>query len=156
MTTIAYKDGVIAYDSQVTRGDVITYDDYEKCTEQKGVKFFCSGTVADHQRLIDAYFGAKPEGNIDAVALVLNNGQLSLVAVDDTTGIWASPVALDRPYAIGSGTAFAFAAMDMGASAYKAVEIAARRDTNTGGAIRTLIIDEGRADAKTTSSGVTA
>ncbi len=27
MTTIAYKDGVIAYDSQVTRGDVITYDD---------------------------------------------------------------------------------------------------------------------------------
>ncbi|MFJ2446807.1 proteasome subunit beta [Pseudomonas sp. NPDC087626] len=142
MTTIAYKDGVIAYDSQVTRGDVITYDDYEKCTEYKGVKFFCSGTVSDHQKLIDVYFGAKPEGNIDVVALVLNNGTLSLVAVDDNTGIWMSPVALDRPYAIGSGTAFAFAAMDMGASASKAVEIAAKRDTSTGGTIRTVLIKE--------------
>ncbi len=156
MTTIAYKDGVIAYDSQVTRGDVITYDDYEKCTERKGVKFFCSGTVSDHQRLIDVYFGSKPEGNIDAVALVLNNGTLSLVAVDDSTGIWMSPVALDRPYAIGSGTPYAFAAMDMGGSAQKAVEMAAKRDTNTGGTIRTVIINEGMADAKTTAPGVTA
>lgn len=145
MTTIAYKDGEIAYDSQVTRGDIITDDAYDKCMELKGVKFFCSGTVADHHRLIDAYFGAKPEGNIDAVALVLNNGTLSLVAVDDATGIWVSPVAQERPYAIGSGTAFAFAAMDMGATAKQAVEVAARRDVYTGGTIRTLIIDSDKA-----------
>ncbi|MNI98876.1 hypothetical protein D3C73_1578140 [compost metagenome] len=48
----------------------------------------------------------------------------------------------DRPYAIGSGTPYAFAAMDMGASAEKAVEMAARRDTSTGGTIRTLRIDQ--------------
>lgn len=140
MTTIAYKDGVIAYDSQVTRGDVITYDDYEKCTEQNGVKFFCSGTVSDHQKLIDVYFGAKPEGNIDVVALVLNNGALWLVAVDDSTGLWAAPVALDRPYAIGSGSPYAFTAMDMGATARQAVEMATKRDTSTGGTIRTVTI----------------
>jgi hypothetical protein len=142
MTTIAYKDGVIAYDSQIARGDVITYDDYEKCIEQGGVKFFCSGAVPDFQRLVDAYFGAKPDGNIDATALVLDGESLMMVAVDDATGLWKSPVLRDRPYAIGSGTPYAFAAMDMGASAEKAVEMAARRDTSTGGKIRSMRIGE--------------
>ena len=142
MTTIAYKDGVIAYDSQITRGDVITYDDYEKCIEQAGVKFFCSGAVPDFQRLVDAYFGAKPDGNIDATALVLDGESLMMVAVDDATGLWKSPLLRDRPYAIGSGTPYAFAAMDMGASAEKAVEMAARRDTSTGGRVRTMRVDQ--------------
>lgn len=47
MTTIAYKDGVIAYDSQITRGNTITYDDYEKCVERNGVRLICSGAVSD-------------------------------------------------------------------------------------------------------------
>nr|DAF79133.1 MAG TPA: Proteasome subunit alpha type-2 [Caudoviricetes sp.] len=146
MTTIAYKDGVIAYDSQVTRGDVITDDAYEKCIEQKGVKFFCAGPVSDHQRLVDVYFGAKPEGNIDAAALVVDGERMMHVAVDDVTGLWKTPILLSRIYAIGSGTPYAFAAMDMGASAYKAVEIAAKRDTSTGGTIRTVLLaEQGRA-----------
>jgi ATP-dependent protease HslVU (ClpYQ) peptidase subunit len=140
MTTIAYKDGVIAYDSQVTRGDVITDDDYEKCIEQKGVKFFCTGAVSDHQRLVDVYFGAKPEGNIDATALVTDGEILMHIAVDDDTGLWKSPIRLDRVYAIGSGTHYAFAAMDMGGTAYQAIEAAKKRDTSTGGVIRTLTI----------------
>ncbi|WP_323615384.1 proteasome subunit beta [Pseudomonas putida] len=142
MTTIAYKDGVIAYDSQITRGDVITYDDYEKCIEQGGVKFFCSGAAPDFQRLVDAYFGAKPDGNIDATALVLDGESLMMIAVDDATGLWKSPLLRDRPYAIGSGTPYAFAAMGMGASAEKAVEMAARRDTSTGGRVRTMRVDQ--------------
>lgn len=145
MTTIAYKDGVIAYDSQVTRGDIITDDAYEKCIEQKGVKFFCAGPLSDHQRLVDVYFGAKPEGNIDASALVADGESLLHVAVDDTTGLWKTPILPARIYAIGSGSPFAFAAMDMGASAYKAIEMAAKRDTNTGGTIRTVIIDPAKA-----------
>ena len=79
-----------------------------------------------------------------------------MVAVDDATGLWKSPILLDRVYAIGSGSPFAFAAMDMGANAYKAVEMAAKRDTSTGGKIRTVIINEGMADAKTNAPGVTA
>ncbi|WP_347881631.1 proteasome subunit beta [Pseudomonas sp. GD03858] len=97
MTTIAYKDGVIAYDSQITRGDVITYDDYDKCLEQGGVKFFCCGAVPDYQRLVDVYFGAKPDGNIDATAIVLDGESLMMVAVDDAAGLWRSPILLDRP-----------------------------------------------------------
>ncbi|MFJ3486561.1 proteasome subunit beta [Pseudomonas sp. NPDC090202] len=140
MTTIACKDGVIAYDSQITRGDVITYDDFEKCLERDGVKFFCSGTVSDYQRLVDVYFGVKPEGSIDVSALVLDGGKLMSVAVDDASGLWKAPVMMDRTYAIGSGTPYAFAAMDMGATAVQAVEAAAKRDTSTGGTIRTVVI----------------
>lgn len=136
MTTIAYRDGVIAYDSQVTRGDLITSDDFDKCLTQKGVQFFCAGAIADRQRLIDAYFGGKPEANIDASALVFDKGDLMMVAVDDSTGLWKSPIPLDRPYALGSGSAFAFTAMDMGCDAVQAVRMAAKRDTSTGGKIR--------------------
>jgi ATP-dependent protease HslVU (ClpYQ) peptidase subunit len=140
MTTIAYKDGIIAYDSQITRGDTITYDDYEKCHDVNGVKFFCSGAVPDYQALFDAYFGGKPSAPIDAMAIVLDGEQLLLVAVDNDTGLWKSPIIMDRPYAIGSGSPYAFAAMDMGGTAYQAVEAAKKRDTSTGGLIRTLTI----------------
>lgn len=142
MTTIAYKDGVIAYDSQVTRADVIVYDDYDKCLVRDGVRFFCSGATPDFSVLVDVYFGAKPTGPVDVTAMVLDGEDLMLVAIDNDTGLWKSPIMRDRPYAIGSGTPFAFAAMDMGASAEKAVELAAKRDTGTGGKIRTLRIDQ--------------
>lgn len=142
MTTIAYKDGVIAYDSRVTRGDLITDDDCDKCIERDGVKFFMSGALCDYDALVGAYFGTAPSGKVDASAIVVDGGKLLMVAVDDDTGLWKSPIKPDRPYAIGSGTPYAFAAMDMGASAEKAVEMAARRDTSTGGTIRTLRIDQ--------------
>ncbi|MOA55862.1 hypothetical protein D3C78_1797360 [compost metagenome] len=47
---------------------------------------------------------------------------------------------MDQPYAIGSGLAYALGAMDMGADAERAVQAAAKRDTATGGRIRTLRI----------------
>lgn len=142
MTTIAYKDGVIAYDSRVTRGDLITDDDCDKCIERDGVRFFLSGALCDYEALVAAYFGVAPSGKVDASAIVLDDGNLMMVAIDDDDGLWKSPIKPDRPYAIGSGTPYAFAAMDMGASAEKAVEMAARRDTSTGGKIRTLRIDQ--------------
>lgn len=140
MTTIAYKDGVIAYDSRITRGDLIIDDDYDKCIERDGVKFFMSGATCDYDALVSAYFGTAPSGKVDASAIVLDSGNLMMVAVDDDTGLWKSLLKPDRPYAIGSGTPYAFAAMDMGASAEKAVEMAGRRDTGTGGKVRTLRI----------------
>ena len=46
--------------------------------------------------------------------------------------------------------------MDMGATAYHAVQMAAKRDAGTGGTIRTVIINEGVTDAKTNAPGVAA
>ncbi|GAI22667.1 unnamed protein product, partial [marine sediment metagenome] len=47
-----------------------------------------------------------------------------------------------NPDAIGSGSAYALAAMDMGASAEEAVRAAMKRDIYTGGKVRTMRIDQ--------------
>jgi ATP-dependent protease HslVU (ClpYQ) peptidase subunit len=139
MTTIAYKDGIIAYDGRVTAGSAITYDDYDKCVEREGVRFVLSGFVCDYHRLIDAYFGEELT-NIGAGALVVDAEGVWNIGHNDGEGVWKSPVIQDKPYAIGSGSDHAYTAMDMGASAYQAVEMAMKRDSCTGGKIRTLTV----------------
>lgn len=157
MTTIAYKDGVIAYDSRVTRGSLIDHDDYEKLIHRNGHQFLFTGCGADFAALMDEFFGVKVSDNpLDANGLVITNGRICQIGRDAESGFWLDDVWMERSFAIGSGRDFALAAMDMGATAKEAVEVAAKRDVYTGGTIRTLVIDEARADAKTTSAGVTA
>lgn len=139
MTTIAYKDGVIAYDGRITRSNQITYDDFDKCLERDGVHFICSGALADFEGLMNAYFGGKAP-NCSAVALIVTDGIVWHAAMDESTGFWKAQLTKDQPYAIGSGADHAFTAMDMGASAYQAVEMAMKRDSCTGGKIRTLAV----------------
>lgn len=138
MTTIAYKDGVIAYDSRATRGSVITDDDCEKLQEVKGVHFLCTGATCDFDALIAAYFGNAAPAPIEASGYAVDGGALWLISCDDKTGFWKSRIRLDRVDAIGSGSEFALTAMDMGATAAEAVEMAKKRDTNTGGLVRTF------------------
>ncbi|NWB08943.1 proteasome subunit beta [Pseudomonas sp. D5002] len=156
MTTIAYKDGVIAYDSRQTRGGVIVTDDAEKSELVNGVRFFLAGAVCDMPALIAAYFGTPSPVAVECSGYVLDSGRLILVGHDDKTGIWKQDLDLSNPDAIGCGSAYALAAMDMGTSAEGAVRVAMKRDIYTGGTIRTVIINEGMADAKTTAPGVTA
>lgn len=143
MTTIAYKDGVIAYDSRVTDGNIISDDSFDKCFVVDGVRFFLTGAVSDHVYLIDAYFKGKcPRRNIDSRAFVFDKGALSECAISPGTGFWRYDMRLDNPAAIGSGAQFALAAMIMGASAEEAVRVAARLDSCTGGTIRTFRLEE--------------
>ncbi|EXF95790.1 proteasome subunit beta [Pseudomonas fluorescens HK44] len=139
MTTIAYKDGVIAYDSRITSGTQISYDDYEKCVERDGVQFVITGHTSDYAKLTGAYFG-EPATDISASAMAVEDGQVWYIGHDDDTGIWKSIILADKSYAIGSGSSHALTAMDMGASAYQAVEMAMKRDSCTGGKIRTLTV----------------
>jgi 20S proteasome alpha/beta subunit len=140
MTTIAYKDGVIAYDSRITANTTITNDDYEKCHEVKGVKFVLSGKTSDYAKLIDAYFGGSASGDLQASAVIVDAEGLWYAGRNNEDGFWKSPIVGDGPYAIGSGGDHAFTAMDMGATAYQAVEMAMKRDSCTGGKIRTLMV----------------
>lgn len=140
MTTIAYKDGIIAYDGRATTSSgTIVYDDLDKCVERDGVRFVFCGSTSSIQKLLDAYFG-EPQTSVSAFALVVVDGDLFYVSHDDESGIEKSQVLLDRPYSIGSGSDHAYTAMDMGATAYQAVEMAAKRDSGTGGKIRTLTV----------------
>ncbi len=88
MTTIAYKDGVIAYDSRQTRGGAIVSDDCLKCEIVNGVSFFLSGCVCDEQALIAAYFGTPSKDPVECSGFVVDNGKLMMVGHDDKTGVW--------------------------------------------------------------------
>ncbi len=142
MTTIAYKDGVIAYDSRFTANGTIIYDDGEKMREREGIAFFGAGASSEINELIGAYFGEEVRGACGASAIVVRDGELTLIGHDEGK-LWLSPILLDRPYAIGSGSDHALTAMDMGSSAYEAIQMASKRDVWTGGKIRTYTVAKG-------------
>lgn len=140
MTTIAYKDGVIAYDTRQIRCDRIVSDDCQKVTVVDGVSFFLSGAVCDEKALIAAYFGTPSPVPVECSGYAVDGGKLLLVGHDDKTGIWRQELDPANPDAIGSGSPYALAAMDMGASAEDAVRAAMKRDIYTGGRVRVLRI----------------
>lgn len=142
MTTIAYKDGVIAYDSRISSGNTITHDDYDKCHERAGVNFVMTGFVCDYSKLISAWFGETVTGIVECSALVFDGKDLFYTAYSAEHGLCKTPVWMERPYVLGSGSDHAMTAMDMGASAAEAVEMAKKRDMSTGGDVRTLRIDQ--------------
>lgn len=140
MTTIAYKDGVIAYDSRVTRSGTIVSDNAHKCQVVDGVSFFLSGAVCDEKALIAAYFGTPSAVAVECSGYAVDGGKLLMVGHDDKTGIWRQELDQANPDAIGSGSPYALAAMDMGASAEDAVRAAMKRDIYTGGKVRVIRI----------------
>jgi len=144
MTTIAYKDGVIAYDSRATRGTTITDDDCEKLETVKGVHFLCTGCTCDFDALIAAYFGTPASAPVEASGYAIDGHTLWLIGNDDKTGFWKNRIRLDTCDAIGCGSAFALTAMDMGATAVESIEMAKKRDTCTGGQVRTLSITQAK------------
>lgn len=138
MTTIAYKDGVIACDSRQTRGGSIVSDDVVKCQVVDGVRFFLSGAVCDEKALIAAYFGTPSPAPVECSGYAVDGGRLQMVGHDDKTGVWRQDLDPANPDAIGSGSAYALAAMDMGASAEEAVRAAMKRDIYTVGKVVTF------------------
>ncbi|WP_342649103.1 proteasome subunit beta [Pseudomonas sp. REB1044] len=138
MTTIAYKDGVIAHDTRQVRGGVIVSDDCSKCQVVDGVSFFLSGAVCDEKALIAAYFGTPSQVPVECSGYAVDGGRLLMVGHDDRTGIWKQELDPANPDAIGSGSAYALAAMDMGATAQEAVRAAVKRDIYTGGKVVTF------------------
>ncbi|MFK3971095.1 proteasome subunit beta [Pseudomonas sp. NPDC087358] len=143
MTTIAYKDGVIAYDSRQTRNGSIVSDACSKCEVVDGAMFFLSGAVCDEKALIAAYFGTPSKDPVESSGFVVHNGKLMLVGHDDKTGVWRMDLDRSNPDAISSGAPYALAAMDMGASAEEVVRAAMKRDIYTGGEVHVLMLGEG-------------
>ncbi|MBX9754803.1 MAG: proteasome subunit beta [Pseudomonadaceae bacterium] len=140
MTTIAYKDGVIACDSRQTRSSAIVSDDCHKRQVVDGISFFLSGAICDEKALIAAYFGTPSPVPVECSGYVVDGDKLMMVGHDDKTGIWKQDLDPANPDAIGSGAPYALTAMDMGASAEDAVRAAMKRDIYTGGKVKTFTI----------------
>ena len=136
MTTIAYREGVLCADTQVTSGTVISG------VFEKAVRLPCGGVAAAMGCLEDIFAfqewlaerGERPtldEGTFCGI-YVAPNGQ----AFEYYNKLVRTPVF--SPYwACGSGNAFALAAMAMGASAE---EVACKLDVYSSGPLTVLRI----------------
>lgn len=145
MTTIAYRDGILAGDGRetfVSEGEspMVNRDDCIKIFRlQDGRLFGAAKTSEDIERLYRALKKGKtkwPTPKCDDV---------NAMVVDLKGGIWSYEgrvwikVETDY-YAVGSGSHFALPAMDAGASAVEAVEIGCKRDPFSGGTITSLAL----------------
>lgn len=141
MTTIAYKDGVIACDGRTTQGGLICSDNSDKRDTRDGVSFFFAGTVTEHQQAMDIWFrGDDPECKLDFSAFVVDDEGAVWEFSCGEGGTWRERVERYGHSAIGSGSSHALTAMDCGLSARDAVKMASKRDIYTGGRIRTYAI----------------
>lgn len=143
MTTIAYRDGILAADSRVTHDSEAGGTRIFKCTklyrkiakldgEEQEVILATAGESAPGELFVE-WFGTGKDvtdmrdtfvlGMADFTVLVLKHD--GLYEVDMYCHI--SKV-LDKFYAVGSGAKAAMGAMHMGADAYKAVQIACKID----------------------------
>lgn len=139
MTTIAYRDGVLAADTLACWGS--NRDGFATKIRKRGaVLAGVSGALSAGQAFLD-WFSSGMKGDPPAMP----DGEAStfglIVTPDDWVLIWG-PRGWERTrnptVAMGSGSEFAQGAMEMGASAEQAVRVAMVHDTKTGGEITVL------------------
>ena len=144
MTTIAYKDGIIAWDSRITANNFIVDDDYDKHIVIADTHFFVAGATEFSEDFCNAYAARSPTvKDMEVGAIVVEaNGKLFKSSVEESGGqfrIWRSPYRQGcPPFALGSGHDFAIAFMDMGLTAEEAVQRVMKFDAATGGKVHTF------------------
>ena len=138
MTTIVYKDGIIACDSRVTMGDVIISDDVDKIVYKGGAIFAFSGEGPSFEFLIEAFFDDFYPDNHKFVGsgIAYFEDELYILGHHSDNGFWKQPWDKRMCYAIGSGRDHALTALDMGCTPVEAVKLAMKRDTCTGGKVK--------------------
>lgn len=140
MTTIAYRDGVLAADSQATC-------DYHGRVRKihrlpSGMLVGGCGDAAECHSVVEWLMGGQ-EGKAPKAP------DAYLIIVDKDGGVFFSSGSPFQPFpseldfaAIGSGSAVAMGAMEAGASALEAVKIAAKHDGYTSGPFHTLKVNK--------------
>lgn len=138
MTTIAYKDGVLASDTLGTSGGLRDCNRIQKVHKVGPLLVAGAGASALCARFTE-WVRAGMKGDSPWTG---NEGGNSLIIMpDDTILVFGmnGPWRVKQPvYAMGSGESLALGAMAAGASAEQAVEIAMRYDIYSGGEIRTV------------------
>lgn len=155
MTTIAYKDGVMASDSRLTAGSRIVPGNAKKIFRTAKAIVGVAGN-ADESLLYNPLFKtlASPDDIPKWIeGLVSNDCDWDLLVVfknaprvyylvnisaegdTDNSGFWCSELRDGEGMAIGSGSYYAVTAMGMGQSALEAVNTSMKYDSATGGRI---------------------
>lgn len=142
MTTIAYRDGVIAADSRTTFKSFVDSDKVKKLFKlPDGAVVGLSGDWAAGMRMLKALRKAVKDGTKELPSvrgkfhalLACPNGDAFFYEDQDWTNL--QEYKYDY-YAIGSGVYYALSAMDVGATATEAVAIGIKRDIYSGGKVQ--------------------
>ena len=142
MTTIAYKDGIIAADSQESDEGYLAKGDTRKLWEISGDLIGLSRGSYAGLLFIEWYRG---NINEDTIALRLqDDDDFEALVIEGNGKIYTYNryLAPDRKhlkhYAIGCGWKCAMVAMDLGCNAVDAVKLASRYDLFSGGKVKTI------------------
>lgn len=150
MTTVAYRDGILAADTRCVRQGIIEAAHKLFRLDDGSIAGF-AGSLCDIHHFVRWYnagadvddppkwimFGDNDEPVVDCI-LVSEDGVSRW-----TAHIQPSPI-IGPYFAIGSGQQFATAAMFMGATAEQAVRVAMGLDPNTGGEVQTMSLSDGQ------------
>lgn len=143
VTTIAYRDGVLAADSLATIGDTKAHGSYQKIRRIGDYMVGAAGSVAASEEFINWLLKHGDDDDLPP------KGQYSALVIDAKGRVREieSGSILPVPrnakfYSIGSGAPYALAAMYAGASAAEAVKIAAKIDTSTGLPVKILVLKD--------------
>lgn len=149
MTTVSYRDGVMAADSRCSDEYGMHLTHCQKIYRLSSGALLGTAGDDDARSLMDLLAKAKTPKQLPSRAelaetktdfkgiLVFPKGDVYLVGVDYTEhnseGEWTGYISeiRDRMCAVGSGQQFAYGAMEAGKSAADAVRIACKRDTNS-------------------------
>lgn len=157
MTTIAYRDGIMAAEGKMTLGDMVIKLDTEKvfwvnnhlvgvCGRARAINTF----VTWLQKMTDYHIVNQEVGElVDLVppALEDDEGYSALVVTPSRQVLMYegnTPIDMgsDVPMSVGSGSCFALAAMKAGATAEEAVKVACELDVYSGGEITVVQLEE--------------
>jgi hypothetical protein len=158
VTTIAYRDGVLAGDSCHSWCDAETDNywiyKYENKLEQSGPVMFGTSGDVDSPDFLKMLRGLKKPSDLppwserkkfegSKALIVFCKPELAVFAMED-----GELDSCGEYHAIGSGARFAVAAMDMGASAHEAVVRACYRDCFSREPVHALYADPSKAPPK--------
>lgn len=133
MTTVAFKDGVMACDSQMS-GNFISLTKRKVIKGNKSIVGFCGDAISGYSGAL-YLCGDEQDRPIttrdDDVLFMIWDGSRLFLADNEFRSI---PVD-DKFHAIGSGGAIAMAAMELGCSAPEAVKMAIKYDEYSGGRV---------------------
>ncbi len=138
MTTIAYDTKTLVSDSRSSIGDMIYEEDAQKIFTNVG-PFTVVGISGAYQDAMDIIKIINDYTQVDHIRGIPFEelGQASLLGITYEGELWgyagdqSCKLREDKPFAIGSGSQFALAAMDLGKTAEEAVIYASTRDMFT-------------------------
>lgn len=137
MTTIVYRDGILAADRACSQGSRFEGSVRKVWRRRDGHLIGGCGRYSIICRYVEWFLGGERgrapslgEQDNDADMLIVRPS--GLVLFHDSCGAMTVKAPF---YAMGSGVDFAYGAMEMGATARQAVRIASRRDNNSGGGV---------------------